>query len=99
MEELLPEALRASMSQAKDGKKKRREQIHSPQQWTECFNTFVAVVISKEPQRAADLLAYASLIVHYARQFKGAQWQVYDSICKPDCPLCKTIQGRPMAGI
>ncbi len=79
MDELLPEALRGSLGQAKEGKKRKREQIRSPQQWVECFHTFVAVVILKEPQRAGDLLAYASLITHYSRQFKGSQWRVYDT--------------------
>lgn len=79
MAELLPEALRTSLSQEKKKDKRKKEQITSCQQWTECFLTFVAIVARKQPERVGDLLAYTSLIVHYARQFKGPQWLVYDT--------------------
>ena len=40
--------------------------------------TYIAVVALREPGWVGDLLAYAGMIIRYARQFKGLRWQVYD---------------------
>ena len=33
--------------------------------------TYIAVVALREPGQVGDLLAYAGMIIRYARQFKG----------------------------
>ncbi len=35
---------------------------------------YMGVVIQQQPSRALDLLAYASLVVHAARKYKGEGW-------------------------
>ena len=47
-------------------------------QWVECFHTYIGVMAQANPTRTSDLLAYASLIVHAARRFKGEGWLQYD---------------------
>ena len=81
---LLPESLSAALAaddQANTEKKKKgkNRKIKSILAWTECFLTYMGVVLAKQPERLLDLLGYANLIVHAARQFEGTQWQVYDT--------------------
>lgn len=79
MADLLPEALRGHLAQDKKKKDRKKEQVLSCYQWVECFMVYAAIVGAREPERMGDLLAYVGLITHYARQFKGPQWQVYDT--------------------
>lgn len=79
MAELLPQALQGQLGQEKKRERRQKEQITSCLQWNECFLRYVAVVVMREPRCIGDLLAYVGLITRYARQFKGPQWQVYDS--------------------
>ena len=81
---LLPESLSVALAaddQANTEKKKKgkNRKIKSILAWTECFLTYMGVVLAKQPERSQDLLGYANLIVHAARQFEGTQWQVYDT--------------------
>ena len=46
--------------------------------WVQCFNIYAAVIISKEPERAKNLLAYMSLIVKCSLKFEWPSWAVYD---------------------
>jgi len=46
--------------------------------WVQCFNIYTAVVISKEPERAKNLLAYMSLIAKCSLKFEWPSWAVYD---------------------
>lgn len=66
-------------TRASKKRRKKKEQVTTGLQWMECFHTYIAIVAMKQPERVGDLLAYASLIGRYARQFKGRQWQVYDA--------------------
>ena len=51
----------------------------SAPQWVECSHTYIGVIAQQQPGRVTDLLAYASLIVHAARKFKGEGWLQYDN--------------------
>ena len=46
--------------------------------WVQCFSIYAAVVISKEPERAKNLLAYMSLIAKCSLKYKWPSWVVYD---------------------
>ena len=61
-----------------DKPKPKKRRIASALQWVECFHTYIGVVAQLQPHRVADLLAYASLIVHASRKFKGEGWLQYD---------------------
>ena len=81
MFELLPEKLGQADSHpstSKEDKKKRDKRVANILQWVECFHTYVGVLVQTQPTRTQDLLAYASLVVHAARKFKGDGWATYD---------------------
>lgn len=83
MSELLPEKLGQSddaISQAggEADRKRKRTKITSPLQRVECFHAFIGVVAQQQPERVADLLAYASLVIHAARKYKGDGWMQYE---------------------
>ena len=46
--------------------------------WVQCFIIYSAVLISKEPDRAKNLLAYMSLIAKCSLKYKWPSWVVYD---------------------
>ena len=46
--------------------------------WVQCFNIYAAVILSKEPARAKNLLAYVSLIAKCSLKFEWPSWAVYD---------------------
>ena len=52
--------------------------FHDILTWVECFNSYIAVITSFRPERARDLLAYMTLIIHIAKQFPGRCWYNYD---------------------
>ena len=54
------------------------KQITSIQQWVSCFNTFIAVVSIKRPDKVRDLLAYSSIVVKASEEFEGTPWLEYD---------------------
>ena len=82
MLELSPEKLGQPEDKGEKGsdadKKRKRKRVASILQWVECFHTYIGVAVQQQPTRIADLLAYASLIVHAARKFKGEGWVQYD---------------------
>lgn len=61
-------------------KKKSREKkvISKAQEWVVCFNTYIAIITTREPDRVKDLLAYASLIVKSSMDYEGDAWLQYD---------------------
>ncbi|CAB4001150.1 Hypothetical predicted protein [Paramuricea clavata] len=46
--------------------------------WTECFITYILVMITFRPHRAHDLLEYMALIIRTAERFDGRAWSQYD---------------------
>ena len=82
MAELLPEKLgqadQAPSTSKEDKQKPKTKRVTSILQWVECFHSYMGVLIQQQPARVQDLLAYASLIVHAARKYKGDGWATYD---------------------
>lgn len=81
MAELLPEKLGqadSTIPKPKDEKKKKDKRVTNILQWVECFHTFMGILVQQQPTRTQDLLAYASLVVHAARKYKGDGWATYD---------------------
>ena len=48
------------------------KEITTIQQWVLCFNSFMAVVSMRQPERVKELLAYSSLIVKASEEFDGS---------------------------
>ena len=46
--------------------------------WIQCFSIYAAVIITKEPERAKNLLAYMSLIAKCSLKYKWPSLVVYD---------------------
>lgn len=63
------------------GERKKREKraINSVQEWVMCFNSYMAILLQKEPGRVKDLLAYSSLIVKASLDYEGEAWLSYDN--------------------
>ena len=57
---------------------RKKSDVHDILTWVECFNSYIAVITSFRPERARDLLAYMTLIIHIAKQFPGRCWYNYD---------------------
>ena len=79
---LLPEGLSQPTDDHRDSQETRGKRPHckvsSILQWVECFHTHISIAILQPHSRAADLLGYASLIVHAAWKFTGDGWEQYD---------------------
>lgn len=43
------------------------------------FNTYIALITAKQPERVKDLLACVSIIVSASKQFGGIPWLEYDA--------------------
>ncbi len=63
---------------AGDKQHKEKRGISCIQEWVTCFNTFMAVLALRKPERVVDLLAYSSLIVKASMDFEGNSWFTYD---------------------
>ena len=81
MYELLPEKLgqvNVAGPSREDGRRTRGKRVTNILQWVECFHSYMGIVVQAQPERTQDFLAYASLIVHAARKYKGEGWATYD---------------------
>ena len=84
MTELLPDKLgqldppETSGSKDADKKRSKGKWVANILQWVECFHSYIGVTVQQQPTRTQDFLAYASLVVHAARKYKGEGWTVYD---------------------
>ena len=58
--------------------KAQRKPIRDIATWAKAFLTFAAVRNRKHPEHNNDLLAYGSLIVRGARDYKNSGWLTYD---------------------
>ena len=59
--------------------KHRRKQISNLPSWLQAWNIFIAVVISEQPHRAADFLAYQRFICEVSARAPSHAWLRYDS--------------------
>ena len=55
------------------------KQISSIEEWVMCFNSFLAIMAMKHPEKTKVLLAYSSVIVKASKEFEGFPWLEYDS--------------------
>jgi hypothetical protein len=84
MAELLPDKLGQSdpaeplPGTREERRKPKGKRVASVLQWVECFHSYIGVVVQQDPSRVQELLAYASLVVHAARKYKGEGWATYD---------------------
>ena len=84
MTELLPDKLgqldppETSGSKDADKKKSKGKRVANILQWVECLHSYIGFTVQQQPTRTQDLLAYASLVVHAARKYKGEGWTEYD---------------------
>lgn len=46
--------------------------------WAQCFAVYAAAILLKQPQRAADLMAYFFETANNARKYRWPSWLVYD---------------------
>ena len=46
--------------------------------WLECYARLAAVLVTRFPEKAPELLAYQSTIVKAAHSYKGTTWVAYD---------------------
>ena len=58
--------------------KAKKGEITSIEAWVVCFNTYIALIASEQPDRVRDLLAYSSLIVKAGQDFETTPWMAYD---------------------
>ena len=58
----------------------RRVPIMDILMWTECFSLMVAILVERNPSKAAQLWAYLRRIVHAARNYQGSVWVAYDRL-------------------
>lgn len=61
-------------------RKREKKGIATIQEWVGCFNTYIAVVLIKEPTRAKDLLAYSSMIAKASSEYEKEAWLGYDRL-------------------
>ena len=74
MFELLPEKLGQADSLPSTSKEDKKERDKRVVNILQCFHTYMGVQVQTQLARTQDLLAYASLVVHATRKFKGNGW-------------------------
>ena len=84
LKELLPSHLGAPEPTVFDllGKSEKvrpKKNISNIQEWSICFNTFMAIVAMRQPERINDLLAYSSMIIKASLDYDDTPWLSYDS--------------------
>ena len=47
--------------------------------WIQCFSLYMAVILTKQPERATSLLLYQSSIAKLSQKFKWPAWVIYDN--------------------
>ena len=62
-----------------DTKKNRRE-IPDFLSWLQCFGVYASIVVSKQPDRFRQLMAYQTLMIREARRCGGTGWLAYDAM-------------------
>ncbi len=47
--------------------------------WVQCYTIYTAVMLTRFPEKATSLLAYAGLIAKLSRKFRWPSWVIYDT--------------------
>ena len=72
--------------------KAKATSITNIEEWTSAFTAYMSVIISKHPNRAAELLEYLSLIRYAAKYLRGLGWCVYDVKFRQKAAAHKSIK-------
>ena len=72
--------------------KAKATSITNIDEWTSAFTSYMSVIISKHPTRAAELLEYLSLIYFGAKYHRGLGWCVYDVKFRQKAAANKSIK-------
>ena len=59
--------------------------------WTECFAMMAAVITSKYPSKAPDMLMYLRRIAFCARRFESGAWVTYDQLYRRQASATKSL--------
>ena len=54
--------------------------VTSIRTWLECYGRMAAVLTARFPEKAAELWAYQTSIIHAAHTYEGANWVAYDRL-------------------
>ena len=71
--------------------KAKATSITGIEEWTSAFTSYMSVIISKYPNRAAELLEYLSLIRYAAKYHRGLGWCVYDVKFRQKAAINKSL--------
>ena len=96
MAELVPDAWRFQEEEAGKcchGAKRvpRRGPVTDIMLWVECYSTLVAVLTTKHPEKAPNLMAYLKTIVKAQRAFHGDGWVSYDMTFRRQAANTKSL--------
>ena len=59
--------------------------------WLECYGRMAAVITSRFPEKAAELWAYQTTIIHAAHTYEGANWVAYDRLYRHEMLAAKNL--------
>ena len=59
--------------------------------WLECFGRMAAVITYRLPEKAAELWAYQTTIIHAAHSYEGANWVAYDRLYRREMLAAKNF--------
>ena len=59
--------------------------------WLECYGRMAAVITSRFPEKAAELWAYQTTIIHAAHTYEGANWVAYDRLYRREMLAAKNL--------
>ena len=71
-----PSASDASTGPRRTGK----PPVTTTRSWLECYSRMAAVLTSRFPEKAAELWAYQTTILHAAHTYEGTNWVAYDRL-------------------
>ena len=59
--------------------------------WLECYSRMAAVIASRFPEKAGELAAYQTTIIHAAYTYEGANWVAYDPLYRREILAAKNL--------
>ena len=82
-----PSASDASTGPRRTGK----PPVTTTRSWLECYSRMAAVLTSRFPEKAAELWAYQTTILHAAHTYEGANWVAYDRLYRREMLAAKNL--------
>ena len=59
--------------------------------WLECYSRMAAILTSRFPEKAAELWAYQTTIIHAAHTYEEANWVAYDRLYRREMLAAKNL--------